>query len=44
MEIEILSEADTRAKLIDPVLHSIGWSPFNKKKRPHTGSKCIFHV
>ena len=26
MEIEILSEADTRAKLIDPVLHSIGWT------------------
>ena len=26
MAIEILSEADTRAKLIDPVLHSIGWT------------------
>ena len=26
METEILSEADTRAKLIDPVLHSIGWT------------------
>jgi len=26
MEIEILSEAGTRAKLIDPVLHSIGWT------------------
>ena len=26
MEIEILSEADRRAKLIDPVLHSIGWT------------------
>ncbi|MHC1610501.1 MAG: DEAD/DEAH box helicase family protein [Candidatus Methanospirareceae archaeon] len=24
--MEILSEADTRAKLIDPVLHSIGWT------------------